>query len=180
MSNGKYCNQWTINSHKEKVEKTSGKQRPYLIAYTDTIINAARFEDGDKKMTGNTFMVWMWLLCNKEGSQIDYSPKYIAQTLGISEDSAKKAKTLLVEFGYLVPASDDNPFIYNFYDTPQPKKKKVAKVKIQIPVRYFKDDNDEYQPLTYDELAAQVRAEDSTASEVTVNSIWCSGLTSLE
>ena len=53
-----YPNQNTFLINKEDVKRESGKIRPYLTAYIDTIQNASQ------NLTGNSFKLYIYLLSN--------------------------------------------------------------------------------------------------------------------
>ena len=78
-------NQRTIISNKTKVEISSGKSRPYLIAYIDIIENASQ------KLSGNAFKLYIYLLANNINFQFGFSPKDVAKRYGCSADSIRDA-----------------------------------------------------------------------------------------
>lgn len=90
-----YPNQNTFLINKEDVKRESGKSRPYLTAYIDTIQTAA------KNLTGNSFKLYIYLLSNVNNYTSAFSPKDVADKYGISVDSARECFKNLVSKGYL-------------------------------------------------------------------------------
>lgn len=90
-----YPNQNTFLINKEDVKRESGKSRPYLTAYIDTIQTAA------KNLTGNSFKLYIYLLSNSNNFTSAFSPKDVADKYGCSVDSAREAFKTLINKGYL-------------------------------------------------------------------------------
>lgn len=93
MAQFAYQNTLTIN--REQVEKGTGKNEPYLIAYKKNLVEAMN------ELTGTAFKVYVYLLCNINNYKMDYSPAYIAREIGISRDSARSALTEFEKKGYM-------------------------------------------------------------------------------
>lgn len=90
-----YPNQNTFLINKEEVKQGTGKSRPYLTAYIDTIQTAAQ------NLTGNSFKLYIYFLANTNGYTSAFSPKDVANKYGCSVDSAREAFKTLVNKGYL-------------------------------------------------------------------------------
>ena len=90
-----YPNQNTFLINKEDVKRESGKSRPYLTAYIDTIQTAS------KNLTGNSFKLYIYLLSNSNNFTSAFSPKDVADKYGCSVDSAREAFKTLINKGYL-------------------------------------------------------------------------------
>lgn len=90
-----YPNQNTFLINKEDVKRESGKIRPYLTAYIDTIQNASQ------NLTGNSFKLYIYLLSNVNNYTSAFSPRDVADKYGCSVDSAREAFKTLVNKGYL-------------------------------------------------------------------------------
>lgn len=90
-----YPNQNTFIINKEDVKQGSGKSRPYLTAYIDTIQNAS------KNLTGNSFKLYIYLLSNVNNYTSAFSPRDVADKYGCSVDSARESFKTLVNKGYL-------------------------------------------------------------------------------
>lgn len=90
-----YPNQNTFLINKEDVKRDSGKIRPYLTAYIDTIQTASQ------NLTGNSFKLYIYFLSNVNNYTSAFSPKDVADKFGCSIDSAREAFKTLVNKGYL-------------------------------------------------------------------------------
>lgn len=90
-----FANQNTLTINREQVEKGTGKNEPYLIAYKKNLVEAMN------ELTGTAFKVYVYLLCNINKYKMDYSPAYIAREIGISRDSARSALKEFERKGYM-------------------------------------------------------------------------------
>lgn len=90
-----YPNQNTFLINKEEVKRDTGKSRPYLTAYVDTIQTAA------KNLTGNSFKLYIYFLSNSNKFTSAFSPKDVATRYGCSVDSIREAFKTLINKGYL-------------------------------------------------------------------------------
>ena len=104
-------NQRTIISNKTKVEMSSGKSRPYLIAYIDIIENASQ------KLSGNAFKLYIYLLSNNVNFQFGFSPKDVAKRYGCSADTIRDAFLILIKEGFLT-LENGSKTKYIFTDIP--------------------------------------------------------------
>ena len=144
------ANQKLLTINKEVVTKESGRAHPYLITYVDTIYKAA------KDLKGNTFKVYIYLLCNQNGFRFGLSPQDISNKMGISVDSARDAINSLIAANY-ISLLDGTKCEYMFYDKKDNKP-------IELPVEAAQKLNKKlfYSPtlgnveLTFDELVELV------------------------
>ena len=104
-------NQRTIVIDKTDVSKGSGTTRPFLVEYNDIIENAAQL------LNGNAFKLYIYLLCNKKGFHIGFSPKDVAESFGCSTDTVRTSFTTLVNNGFLTLANGSKSK-YIFTDVP--------------------------------------------------------------
>jgi predicted transcriptional regulator len=126
---------------KETVEKESGKKRPYMIAYVDTIEHAA------KELKNGAFKVYIYLLTNQNDYYFGLSPQDIANRYGINIDTAREGIKQLIDKGYLVSSSGNE---FTFYD-----KKPVElseKIDIMNETRMFHTTKGEEVFYTYAEI----------------------------
>ena len=91
-----YPNQNTFLVNKEDVKRETGKSRPYLTAYVDTIQLAAQ------DLTGNSFKLYIYFLSNTNNYTSAFSPKDVSSKYGCSVDSVREAFKTLIKKGYLV------------------------------------------------------------------------------
>ena len=104
-----FPNQYSIVINREAVKTSSGKNRPYLIAYNDNLTTAM------KKLSGTAFKVYIYLLSNKDNYKLEYSPQAIANEIGISKDSARKALKEFEVKRYIIP-DREHPSSLQFYE----------------------------------------------------------------
>ena len=105
-----YSNQKMVAINREIPKKTSNK--PYLCCYTENI------EKAMKDLSKSAFQCYVYLLCNRNGYELEYSPKHISMKTNICLESARKSFLEMEKKGYLI-ASAENKHFYNFYETPQ-------------------------------------------------------------
>lgn len=98
-----------VTVNKERVEKDTGRERPFFIAYRDTIEKAA------SELKGNAFKVYIYIMTNQDNFYFGLSPQDISNRYGMSADSARDAINLLIDKGYLVLLEGTNND-YTFYD----------------------------------------------------------------
>lgn len=155
-----YPNQNTFIINKEDVKQGSGKSRPYLTAYIDTIQNAS------KNLTGNSFKLYIYLLSNVNNYTSAFSPKDVADKCGCSVDSAREAFKTLVNKGYLTLIGGTKTK-YIFKDVAVAKPKDLTTF-VDIPVKkQFKIGNDIVE-WTFEELKKALSKE----TEETIKTIW--------
>lgn len=155
-----YPNQNTFLINKEEVKRESGKNRPYLTAYIDTIQIAA------KNLTGNSFKLYIYLLSNVNNYTSAFSPKDVADKYGCSVDSARESFKTLVKKGYL-SLIEGTKTKYIFKDIAITTPKDITTfVKVEEK-KYFKIGNDIVN-WTFEELKQALSKE----SEETIKAIW--------
>lgn len=104
-----FRNQRMIAINRETPKKSSNKK--YLCCYIENIERAM------KDLSKTAFQCYIYLLCNKNGFELEYSPAHISLTTGMCIESARKAFSELNQKGYLVECKGCNKF-YNFYEKP--------------------------------------------------------------
>lgn len=107
-------NQRTIVSDKTTVIPSTGKERPYLIAYVDIIEESAR------QLSGNAFKLYIYLLSHNKNWKFGFSPKDVAERYGCSADTIRDSFTILVNKGFLTLASGSKTkYIFTDVAVPQ-------------------------------------------------------------
>ena len=139
-------NQKIIKINREKVVKGFSNQRLYLVAYQDNLLTAM------KTLSHTAFKVYVYLLFQKDGYSICYSPEYIHKAANMCKDTARKAIKELIEKGYI----DENEKGYEFYEYPR----KIPVIKPMGEVREFIDDETgEVLRYSYNQLISIVGEE---------------------
>ena len=155
-----YPNQNTFLINKEDVKRESGKSRPYLTAYIDTIQTAA------KNLTGNSFKLYIYLLSNSNNFTSAFSPKDVAEKYGCSVDSAREAFKTLINKGYLT-LIEGTKTRYIFKDIAVATAKDISTF-VKAPIKkQFKIGNDIVE-WTFEELKKALPGE----TEETIKSLW--------
>ena len=113
----KYFNQNTIIIHRDMPEKGKGKDRPFIVAHQDNIVEAMN------ELDGTSFKVYMLFLFNQNGFVVDYSPQHISNAIGMSRDSARAAIKKMEDKGFLIRRSEGN---YDFYEMSRPQPTQTA------------------------------------------------------
>ena len=103
-------NQSILKIIRNNVNTGTGKERPFLIAYQDTLKEAMT------KLNGTAFKVYLFLLFNRDQFVLAYSPKYISKEIGICADSVRSAFRQLKAKGYII-INDKGKEI--FYEVPR-------------------------------------------------------------
>lgn len=106
-----YPNQKTVWVHRDMPKQTKENKRPYVVAYTDVIPQAAQ-NLGTKH---TAFKLYLYCLCNQDNYHFALSPQDFANQYGVSVKSAKDAVNELIAAGYLVCREKKT---YDFYETP--------------------------------------------------------------
>lgn len=156
-----YPNQNTFLINKEDVKRDSGKIRPYLTAYIDTIQAAAQ------NLTGNSFKLYIYLLSNTNNFTAAFSPKDVADKYGCSVDSAREAFKTLVNKGYLT-LIEGTKTKYIFKDVPVAAPKDISAFVDVAEKKQFKISNNEIVEWTFEELKKALPG----ATEETIKAIW--------
>lgn len=106
---GDYClNQRQLTIHRDKVIRDSGK--PFLVAYEDNLLQAM------KDLSHSAFKVYVYMLLNRDGYRLQFSPSHIAKSTKISKDTAREAFRQMERMGYLEHIENHK---YNFYEVPK-------------------------------------------------------------
>ena len=106
-----YANQKTIKINRQKVDA----KQPYLNVQKEVITAAS------KQLNGVPFKLYIYLLCNKDGFELGYSPQHFVNEWGVSIRAAHDAFGELLKCGYLIPTEGRNNH-YSFFETPHPTK----------------------------------------------------------
>lgn len=155
-----YPNQNTFLINKEDVKRESGKNRPYLTAYIDTIQTAA------KNLTGNSFKLYIYLLSNVNNYTSAFSPKDVADRYGCSVDSAREAFKTLINKGYLT-LIEGTKTKYIFRDVAVVTPKDITTFVNVLEKKQFKIGNDIVE-WTLEELKKALPKE----TEENIKTIW--------
>lgn len=91
----KYPNQKRITIHREMPNQTKQNGRNYLIAYQDNLMDAM------KCLTPAAFKVYVCLLFNADGYDLDFSPEHFSDMTGLCRDTVRKSLALLRSEGFL-------------------------------------------------------------------------------
>lgn len=97
-----YPNQRTFIIKRQKVNS----QKPFLSVQIDSITAAM------KKLNGVPFKLYVYLLCNKDGFELGFSPQHFANESNVSLKSAKEAVGELIKEGFLTAIEGHNNHYY--------------------------------------------------------------------
>lgn len=143
-------NQKIVRVNREKVDKVAAQGRLYLIAYQDNILTAL------KALSHTAFKVYIYLLFNKDGYSVAYSPEYIHKQANICKETARKAFKELQDKGYIIKSDRG----LDFYEYP----KQAAKL---LPIgekrEFIDDETGEVFNYSYNQLVAAVGEEQAAA-----------------
>lgn len=103
-----------------------------------TVIKNKNFYDAYKDLRkasrgGTATFLWLILAGNKDGFDLAFSPKAIAERAGMPESTCRDLVQILIEKGYLVQKHEGSN-VYDFYERPEYAKQKhtsTATVKSQ-------------------------------------------------
>ena len=104
-------NQKVIKINREKVIKGLTGGRLFLVAYQDNISAAM------KTLSHTAFKIYIYLLFQKDGYSVCYSPEYLHKAANMCKDTARKGINELIEKGYI----DKTERGYDFYEYPRRK-----------------------------------------------------------
>ena len=102
-------NQRIITVKRDMPKQSKENKRPYMIAYTDVIEEAAR-----NLSTVGEFKVYLYMINNQDNYKFGCSPQNIADRYGLNIDTVKKAINKLIEKGYIVKTKGT----YEFHEKP--------------------------------------------------------------
>lgn len=106
-----YPNQKMVYINRDMPKQTKENKRPYVVAYTDVITQAAQ-NLGTKH---TAFKLYLYCLCNQDNYHFALSPQDFSNQYGVSLKAAKDAVNELIAAGYLVLREKKT---YDFYETP--------------------------------------------------------------
>lgn len=109
----------------------AGANRSFLTIYCDNVYNAFQNLSGEAAIK-----LYIYLASNKDGYNLNFSPKHFATTCGMSEASARAAAKQLVEKGYLVQDANNH---YQFYEVPQITKHIVMRPAVEQRIAQYDD-----------------------------------------
>ena len=98
-----------ITVKRDMPKQSRENKRPYMIAYTDVIEEAAR-----NLSTVGEFKVYLYMINNQDNYKFGCSPQNIADRYGLNIDTVKKAINKLIEKGYIVKTKGT----YEFHEKP--------------------------------------------------------------
>lgn len=98
-----------ITIKRDMPKQSKENKRPYMIAYTDVIEEAAR-----NLSNVGAFKVYMYCISNQDNYKFGCSPQDIADRYGLNLDTAKKAINKLIDKGYIVKTKGT----YEFHEKP--------------------------------------------------------------
>lgn len=143
-------NQKVIKINREKVIKGLTGGRLFLVAYQDNISAAM------KTLSHTAFKIYIYLLFQKDGYSVCYSPEYLHKAANMCKDTARKGINELIEKGYI----DKTERGYDFYEYPRRKKE----LKPIGEKREFVDsETGEVFEYSYNQLVAAVGEEQAAA-----------------
>lgn len=98
-----------ITVKRDMPKQSKENKRPYMIAYTDVIEEAAR-----NLSTVGEFKVYLYMINNQDNYKFGCSPQNIADRYGLNIDTVKKAINKLIEKGYIIKTKGT----YEFHEKP--------------------------------------------------------------
>ena len=154
-------NQKRVKINKQKVSKETGREKPYMIAYVDTLQKAA------SDLKGNAFKVYIYLLTNLEGYYFGLSTQDISNTYGMSIDSARDAIKQLIDKGYMVQM-EGSKNEYTFYDRVDRKPVEVSEefADIFVQKKFYPQGSTEPVISTYGEILIKCGGDKERAKRV--------------
>ena len=143
-------NQKVIRINREKVVKGATGGRLFLVAYQDNILTAM------KSLSHTAFEIYIYLLLQKDGYSVCYSPEYIHKAANMCKDTARKGLKELIEKGYI----DEKDKGYDFYEYPRKKQelKPIGEKK-----EFVDSETGEVFVYSYNQLVAAVGEEQAAA-----------------
>ena len=82
------------------------------------LIKKSNLYEAYRTLNATALCLYLYLAGNKEGFNLEFSPKAIRAELGMPESTCGDQFTLLVQKGYLVPKHEGSN-IYDFYEKPK-------------------------------------------------------------
>lgn len=143
-------NQKVIKINREKVIRGLTGGRLFLVAYQDNISAAM------KTLSPNAFKIYIYLLFQKDGYSVCYSPEYLHKAANMCKDTARKGINELIEKGYI----DKTERGYDFYE--YPRRKPVIKPMGEVR-EFIDDETGEVFKYSYNQLVAAVGEEQAAS-----------------
>ena len=84
------------------------------------LIKKSNLYEAYRTLNATALCLYLYLAGNKEGFNLEFSPKAIRAELGMPESTCRDQFKVLVEKGYLVPKHESSN-IFDFYETPRKK-----------------------------------------------------------
>lgn len=113
-----FANQNTLTIRKENVNTKATGKEPYLISYKRNLVEAMN------ELSGTAFKVYVFLLCNADAFQMDFSPAYIAREIGVHRDSVRKALKEFENKGFMSLLKNQSIYSgvchYDFFEVRHP------------------------------------------------------------
>ena len=103
-------NQRIVKVHREM----PGKEGNFLQIKKSNLYEAYR------TLNATALCLYLFLAGNKDGFNLEYSPKAIHAEMGMPESTCRDQFKVLVEKGYLVPKHEGSN-IFDFYEKPNKK-----------------------------------------------------------
>lgn len=138
---------YTSNANQREViihrNMPKGNEGSYVAVYNSS------WREAYKKLNPIAFGVWMYLLGNKDGQNIWFSPAHIANELGCSVGRARTAFTELIKEGYIEEHGKNK---YSFHENPQEPQLTLDILPLKEEKRIVAVDNRRRYCVTYQEL----------------------------
>ena len=83
-------------------------------------IKKSNLYEAYRTLNATALCLYLFLAGNKDGSNLEYSPKAIHAEMGMPESTCRDQFKVLVEKGYLVPKHEGSN-IFDFYEKPNKK-----------------------------------------------------------
>ena len=153
-----YFNQRVLVIHRVQPNENKGTKKQFISVYNNHIEEAA------KRLNGAAFKYYIYLLMNKDGYALNYSPEHFRKTFGVGLTSAKSVFDELIKAGYIVPNNDGS---YDFFE-----EAKEQKIIIEKEKRGFKQSDGNIVWLTYNDLLNLVN--NGNVAETNID--WSNGI----
>ena len=133
--------------HREAVKKTNG--RVFLCVYSDNLLSACR------ELSGSAFKTYVYLLTNRDGFGLEYSPTAISAATKLSLETIRRNFKEMEEKKFIIPA-DGSKTLFNFYEVHKPN------ITLSVEKRTFVDsETGEIYDLSYSDLVNVVGEYDA-------------------
>ena len=84
------------------------------------LIKKSNLYEAYRTLNATALCLYLFLAGNKDGFNLEYSPKAIHAEMGLPESTCRDQFKVLVEKGYLVPKHEGSN-IFDFYEKPKTK-----------------------------------------------------------